>query len=127
MIIIIKRNTIQKELVLKLVQSMKNHPTADEIYDEVIKKCPTISKATVYRNLNNLADDGVIRRVEVANAPDRYDFTTTEHCHFLCTKCGKIFDCELSKNYEISEKFKKDFEVTGSEIIFKGYCPKCKL
>ena len=55
------RNTIQRQLVLSAVRQLQNHPTADEVYQEVQKNCPTISRATVYRNLKLLAEEGEIR------------------------------------------------------------------
>ena len=51
------RNTIQRQLVLSAVRQLQNHPTADEVYQEVQKNCPTISRATVYRNLKLLAEE----------------------------------------------------------------------
>ena len=50
------RNTIQRQLVLSAVRQLQNHPTADEVYQKVQKSCPTISRATVYRNLKLLAN-----------------------------------------------------------------------
>ena len=52
------RNTIQRQLVLSAVRQLQNHPTADEVYQKVQKSCPTISRATVYRNLKLLAEEG---------------------------------------------------------------------
>ena len=48
------RNTIQRQIVLQAVNQMHNHPTADAIYAVIAAQHPTISKATVYRNLNQL-------------------------------------------------------------------------
>ena len=56
-----KRNTIQRTLVLEAVNRLRFHPTAEEIYDDVIREHPHISKATVYRNLNQLAEDREIQ------------------------------------------------------------------
>ena len=67
----IRRNTIQRSLVYEAVNALQNHATADEIYEISVKEHPHISKGTVYRNLNQLAEDGEIRRVEVPGGPDR--------------------------------------------------------
>ena len=56
------RNTIQRQIVLQAVNQMHNHPTADAIYAVIAAQHPTISKATVYRNLNQLAAQGEILR-----------------------------------------------------------------
>ena len=60
-----RRNTIQRALVLEAVKTLHCHATADEVYEEIIKEHPTISKATVYRNLNLLSEMGEIRRLEI--------------------------------------------------------------
>ena len=62
------RNTIQRSLVLEAVNRLKCHATADQIYEEIVKNHPTISRATVYRNLALLADRGEIRRLGARTA-----------------------------------------------------------
>ena len=79
-----KRNTIQRSLVLNAVNKLQCHATADEVYDEIAKEHPNISKATVYRNLKLLSDMGVIRRMEVPGGADRFDHRCQEHCHVRC-------------------------------------------
>ena len=58
-----KRNTVQREIILKTLQKFDTHPTVEEVYLEVHKSHPTISKVTVYRNLRQLAEDGLVGRV----------------------------------------------------------------
>lgn len=57
-----QRNTKQRKLILEVVQAHQDHPSADQIYAEVRKLDPKISRGTVYRNLNLLADNGEIRQ-----------------------------------------------------------------
>ncbi len=123
--IIIKRNTVQRTLVLETVRSLHNHPTADQIYEEVVERCPGISRGTVYRNLNNLAVDGEILRVQVANAPDRFDFTVNPHAHFRCKECGRVFDLELPKSIFTTSDF-GEFCVEDYQLVLCGSCPDCK-
>ncbi|MDD6142906.1 MAG: transcriptional repressor, partial [bacterium] len=66
-----RRNTIQRSLVLEAVNRLHSHATADEVYEEIIQEYPTISKATVYRNLNLLSEMGEIRRLEIPGSADR--------------------------------------------------------
>lgn len=126
MILINERNTVQKQLILDAVRGLDSHPTADEIYERVAVRCPSISKGTVYRNLNRLADDGEILRVAVANAPDRFDRTTGDHCHCRCLTCGRVFDYKALPHIELSRTGCGDFEVTGCDVVFRGYCKSCK-
>jgi len=118
-------NTLQKTLILEAVQAMDNHPTAEEIYCKVSEKCSNISRGTVYRNLNKLADDGKILRVAVANAPDRFDKTTYDHCHFRCLKCGGISDFKAVHEIDIDRYKSDDFDLTGYDILFNGFCKRC--
>ena len=122
-----RRNTVQKTLLLETVCSMTNHPTADEIYEIVSQKCPGISKGTVYRGLNQLAEDGKILRVAIANAPDRYDFTVGSHAHCICNTCGRVFDYKLLCEPRFDPSGKGDFEAVSIDIIVRGVCAECKV
>lgn len=86
------RNTVQRQIVLKAVRSLHDHPTADSVYAVVAAEHPSISKATVYRNLNQLALQGEILRVPVPTGADRFDFNTQAHYHVRCTCCGNVYD-----------------------------------
>ena len=80
----IRRNTIQRSSVLEAVNKLHCHATADEIYNEIVKEHPTISRATVYRNLNLLSEMGEIRRLEMPGSADRFDHISSNHCHVQC-------------------------------------------
>ena len=122
------RNTIQRTLVLHAVHSLQNHATADEVYDQIIKIHPSISRATVYRNLNQLADKGDIQKIEVLNGADSFDHRVFKHYHIKCTRCRKVFDVEMKyiENLEASIENYNGFEFSCHDIMFKGICPKCR-
>jgi len=123
----IKRNTVQRTLVLEAVQRLRSHPTADEIYAEISKICPSVSRATVYRNLQQLCEQGVIRRREIPGSPDRYDHITSDHYHARCTLCGKVLDVDMDYLAELTDSVKDahGFQLTGHSIVFDGICPDC--
>lgn len=106
--------------------SLSDHPTADEVFAVISKAYPNISRATVYRNLNQLADSGEILRVEVPNAPDRYDKTNFAHSHFLCKCCGRVYDCEAAVSFDASAEANVGLEMIGYHVIFYGRCKNCK-
>ena len=121
-----ERNTIQKNLVLEAVFSLKNHPTAHEIYEYISQNKPTISKGTVYRNLNALWERGKITRVCLPNAGDIYDFNTVPHYHMACESCGRLFDLPIPyQNNLIAQIPDCGFEVHSYQLIFSGRCPGC--
>ena len=70
-----RRNTIQKDLIRHAVYEMKRHVTANEVYEFIKERYPTIGKGTIYRNLDIVAEEGAIRKVEVPDGPNRFDFT----------------------------------------------------
>ena len=70
-----RRNTIQKDLVRNTVYEMRRHVTANEVYEFIKEAYPTIGKGTVYRNLDILVEEGALRKVEVPDGPNRFDFT----------------------------------------------------
>lgn len=120
------RNTFQRQKILEYLSSVKTHPTAEMVYTKVLKNIPTITLATVYRNLNLLAKQGIILRLEV-NKEYHYDACIEEHQHGICGKCGKIMDFmdeELSQ-YTITHLKQKDFKPSTVNIIFQGTCESC--
>ena len=123
----IQRNTIQCALVLETVNQLQCHATADEVYDAIVKEHPTISRATVYRNLNRLSEMGKIRKIAVPDGPDRFDHRQHDHYHVKCVKCARVFDVDMDYIADLEEKIKDThgFQFTGHNIIFTGICPKC--
>lgn len=123
-----KRNTIQRRLVLEAVNRLQSHATAEEIYDEVVREYPHISRGTVYRNLKQLSEAGEIRKLEVPGGADRYDHRTFSHYHVRCMKCGRVFDVEMDYIEHLEQAIRDDhgFIISGHDIMFRGICPECR-
>ncbi|MCF0133481.1 MAG: transcriptional repressor [Blautia sp.] len=121
------RNTIQRQLVLTAVRSLSCHATADQVYNEVCKEHPTISRATVYRNLELLAEFGEIRKVETVSGPALYDHITENHYHIRCRNCGRYFDMDMDIVEGLEKRIRNlhGFEIDGYDIVFSGICPEC--
>ena len=122
------RNTIQRQIVLQAVNQMHNHPTADAIYAVIAAQHPTISKATVYRNLNQLAAQGEILRVPVPTGADHFDFNIKPHYHVRCTKCGGVFDVFMPPVTALIDRVEDSsgVELHRYEILFEGICSTCR-
>ena len=122
------RNTFQRSLVLEMVNKLKCHATAEEIYNEVSLQYSHISKTTVYRNLNELASEGKIRKLEIPGQADHYDHICDDHYHIRCLKCNKVFDVDMKyeKDFKNSIKDTHGFIVNGYDLIFKGICSNCQ-
>lgn len=123
----IKRNTVQRSLVLEAVNKLKCHATAEEVCAEIAKRYPNISRGTVYRNLNQLAESGKIRKIEVPSGAERFDHQCHDHYHVLCDKCGRVYDVDMAYIEDL-QNFITDahgFTFSGHDIMFRGICPEC--
>ena len=85
----------QRAEVLDQIREHEDHPTADVIFAELRQKDPSISLATVYRNLKLLSDLGEIRKLSFVSGADRFDPTVKPHYHFVCERCGKVYDIPM--------------------------------
>ena len=123
-----RRNTIQKNLVLNAVRRLGNHATADEIYNLIVQEHPSIGRGTVYRNLNILAENGDILKVEVPGKADHFDHNCHRHYHVFCVRCGRVYDVDMEPLPDLREKIRDThrFEFLDYDIVFKGICPDCQ-
>lgn len=113
-------------MVLQAVQSRCDHPTAEQICEDVHAVDPKISHGTVYRNLNRLSEDGAISHVRVPGA-DRYDLRTDFHYHMFCVKCKKVADVPHSYKPNLDEEMMRQsgYQIIRHRLIFEGICPEC--
>ena len=86
--------TRQKRVILDIIRNSDRHLDAGGIYDEAKKVIPNIAVGTVYRNLNILAENGEIRKIDIVGKPARFDKTLRDHEHLYCVKCGELTDID---------------------------------
>ena len=121
------RLTTQRQIILEELGKVTSHPTANEVYDMVRKRLPRIGLGTVYRNLELMADSGIILKIEVGGTQKRFDATVAPHYHVRCTSCGKVDDIDIevqSQINQVAENASK-YMILGHHIEFSGFCPKC--
>ena len=124
-----KRNTLQKGIVSDVFSSMTNHPSAGMVYDAVHEKYPGISRATVYRILADAAEEGVIQRLKLCEANDRYDITLGKHYHVTCRRCGEVADVNVDLDMSgVPERAEGcgGFLVDDCHVEFFGLCEECR-
>lgn len=121
------RLTPQRQIILEELSKVKTHPTANEIYDMVRKRLPRIGLGTVYRNLDLMADNGLILKLEVGGTQKRFDATTDLHYHIRCTECGRVDDIEMDVLPQLDRMIADatDWQVLGHHIEFTGICTAC--
>jgi Fur family ferric uptake transcriptional regulator len=121
------RITHQREIILDELRSVKTHPTADELFEQVRNRLPRVSLATVYRNLEWLCQRGVVQKIEVGGRQKRFDGTAKLHYHIRCIVCGRVDDVDMSPvealDHDLSEK--SGYTVMGHRLEFWGTCPAC--
>ena len=122
------RYSKQREMVMQTVQNLCDHPTAEEIYDAAARECPGLSLGTVYRNLNILAEEGEIRKIEVPGEADRFDFTIAAHYHVKCMTCKRISDVDMAAIPQLPDTIKdsRGGQFTLCDVAFTGICPECR-
>ncbi len=122
-----KRNTIQRQLILDTVKKLDIHATAEQVYEYVSREHPTISKATVYRNLSQMAEAGELLNIGTFCGSAHYDHNLGKHYHFICEECERVFDVddffpEIDKRIVQME----GFEIKSHSLTFSGLCPDCR-
>jgi Fur family peroxide stress response transcriptional regulator len=122
------RLTRQRRAILDLLKSTRAHPTADDIYDEVRKDLPNISKGTVYRNLQVLIDRGEAAVLDIRGSLSRYELRRGSHCHFRCQACERVIDIDEPVDPGLDAKVSREtgFVVSGHQIEFRGWCAICR-
>lgn len=117
----------QRETILNTLKENVVHPTAEYLYEVLKKENSSISLATLYRNLNQLAENGIIKKIDGLESSSHYDHNTHEHYHFICDKCKKVFDISADVAPDLVKKAQEEtgFTIMGSDIVFHGICKDC--
>jgi len=117
--------TTQRYCVMAFLMQTAGHPTATEIFDGVNRLDPRSARATVYRNLRDLVDAGLVREVAVEGRSARFDVRGMRHHHFICDRCGEVEDMEWFNVPQPPAAFVGDRMVRECEVILRGLCTGC--
>jgi Fur family transcriptional regulator, stress-responsive regulator len=119
--------TAQRLAVLRAV-SEQPHSTAADIDTAVRAEIGAISLQAVYDALATLTDKGIIRRIQPAGSPARYeDRVGDNHHHLICRTCGRMLDTDCAVGYTpcLTTPADSDYEIDEAEVIYWGRCPEC--
>ena len=121
--------TPQRISVLKELDK-KTHPTIDDLYNALKKENPSMSLATVYKNLATLKEKGVVIEVNTAEGKMRYDIYSKPHIHLVCQQCGSIEDAEYDQSlfeYQAILENNKKVKINRMDVIATVHeCSVCK-
>lgn len=121
-----QRRSKQRELILEELKGVTCHPTADELYELVRKRISNISLGTVYRNLELMASNGIILKIE-SGGKNRFDGNAIPHPHLRCTECGKVEDMNFAVDVPVPPQLATSgYKITGCTVEYFGLCPECR-
>lgn len=118
------RATPQRMLVYRFLKEYPIHPSAEMIYQAVIKEYPNFSRTTIYNTLNVLVEKGLAMTVRVDEKELRYDANAEYHGHFRCKECGTILDFLPA---QVTYQGLEGCEVLQEDVYFSGYCTQCAV
>ncbi len=121
----IKRSR-QREAILGELRGRYDHPTAEELYLSLKERMPNLSLGTVYRNLSLLSEEGAILKLSCGGA-DHFDGNTAQHYHFLCRRCGQLYDLHMPVLAELDRQAQEYLPcpVEYHRLMFYGVCQNC--
>lgn len=122
------RLTPQRDVLLRALGDTSGHPTADELVRKVRKVLPTVSHATVYRNVQELAKAGLIGTLERSGDAVQYEINPDHHHHFICRRCARVWDVYLD-DLEVSVDERRSslsgFRIDRRDVQLHGLCARC--
>jgi Fur family transcriptional regulator, peroxide stress response regulator len=111
--------------ILEYLDTHRNHPTVDDIFNALIDEIPTLSRTTVYNTMKKFMEHNLIDELHVFSNESRFDLSYTPHAHYKCEECGKIID--------LSNTFLPDGldRIEGNKVrkhytYFLGVCKDCE-
>ncbi len=118
--------TPQRQSVIRALVDSTVHPTAESVYAAVSADLPTISLRTVYQTLNDLAAMGELQALDLGTGSTRFDPNLEPHHHLVCTTCGRVEDLHADfPGVAVPPAAGAGFEVSSTEIVFRGRCAGC--
>jgi Fur family peroxide stress response transcriptional regulator len=123
------RVTPQRLAVLEVLAVSENHPSVEAIYDQVRRRFPTTSLATIYKTVSLLKEIREVIELGFADKSSRYDgHKPYPHPHLICTRCGRIQDPDLSSLEDLTREAaaQTGFEIVTHRLDFFGLCRDCR-
>ena len=120
--------THQRQVLYEVMQGMEGHPSPEEVYARVKEQIPSISLATVYKNIHLFVESGVLREVSLHHGTVRVEMNNETHHHMVCSKCKSISDIgEQELHLAPMRSILNGFLVERYAVDVIGICPKCQL
>ncbi len=120
--------THQREVIYDVLRGTEGHPSPEEVYALVKRRIPSISLATVYKNLHLFIDFGIFHQVSLHHGSMRMETNHTQHHHLLCTRCKAIMDIEpeVLGFPESPRQLPGGFLMERIAVDVLGVCARCQ-
>lgn len=119
------RSSPQRMKVLEFLIENQSHPTVEQIFHDLHKEIPSLSKSTVYNTLNSFIEAGLVRMLNIEENEARYDIVMENHGHFKCNLCNEITNFPIQIEAFTSDLL-KDYVIQDKNVYFKGICVHCR-
>ena len=122
------KRSVQREAILDVLRSVKSHPTAEELHAMLTETMPHLSLATVYRNLEQFSNAGLVQKVDCGGELRRFDGNVAVHPHQRCPECGRVSDVEDSRLTKLQNEIEKLLPALGCRTLrieLSGVCQHC--
>ena len=120
----LRRYSRQRERIYQAVHASQEHPSAQLVYDLRREEQPRLSLGTVYRNLHQMAQEGMLQELEGPTA--RFDACLAPHAHIRCTCCGRVMDLSaLEEPAPVRSAAEAGWQVERYSLMLEGICPAC--
>ncbi len=118
--------TPQRIAILEILEDNTSHPSAEQIYQELNQRYPSISFTTVYNTLETLCKIGQVQMLNIDHERRHYDPDTSTHHHAMCRHCGHIMDVfEDYSDLRAPRQLKDSFTIQAHQVQFYGVCHRC--
>lgn len=118
--------TPQRLIIVDNLYKM-GHMSIDELFQSIKSKIPSISLATIYKNINAMLDVSLAQEVKIPNQKSKYELTKKAHSHLVCSKCGKVEDITLDLHGIVDEASSKSgYSINANSVVLSGICSECK-
>jgi Fur family peroxide stress response transcriptional regulator len=120
--------TTQRRVIYELIQTAKDHPTANDVLERLRESGHQFAYGTVYNSLRYLVEMGLVRELKLGNAVSRFDGRIEDHLHIICDVCGTVAEAavELPDTWLSEVASKTNFTVENAEIVLHGVCQNCR-
>lgn len=121
------RATASRRILLEVLFEAPEHLTAEELTRAVQERAPDVHLSTVYRNLEELEELGVVAHTHLGHGPATYQLASLAHAHFLCEHCGRSFEApdELFAGLAVAARERLGFAIDPRHFAVLGRCREC--